>query len=271
MTENHLPFPLVGFYPFDDAPATESTIISKCVSDSPLNAATFLRMNKDALSILHLNCRSLLAHQSKVDLLLQSLNYLPDICVLTETWLYDDALMLPFNNYVQFNKNRSNNRKGGGVSLLHHSSIMSSEYGTRVTPLTFEFIVRQLLLDNIKLVCIGVYRPPNTDAIVFLNELDELLSSISSSCDNNTIIMLAGDFNINILDDCNCSRNFVNVLTTYSLYPTIFLPTLPTSNSLIDNIFFSRPGLLASYVLTADVSDHMPILSCFDVALLGLG
>ena len=78
----------------------------------------------------------------------------------------------------------------------------------------------------------------------------------------NKNITLLGDFNINLLnhDQDNLTSEFINLITTGSLLPTITKPTRVTSRSktLIDNIFINDTfDNLISGNITTSISDHM--------------
>ena len=78
----------------------------------------------------------------------------------------------------------------------------------------------------------------------------------------NKNITLLGDFNINLLnhDQDNLTSEFINLITTGSLLPTITKPTRVTSRSktLIDNIFINDTSdNLVSGNITTSISDHM--------------
>jgi hypothetical protein len=179
VNDKELTFERKGFYPFDYG-LIEKDIIQKFIFDSPNNAVEFLNdfAKTDIFSCLHINCRSVIAHHSDVDLLLHSLSYKPSVYVLTETCLSNNSLLLPVNNYLQYNRVRPNNQRGGAVSLLVHSSISSSDIAINST--TFEYLCRQLVIDYERITCVGVYKPPMSDCTVFFEEINELLSCISN-------------------------------------------------------------------------------------------
>ena len=119
-----------------------------------------------------------------------------------------------------------------------------------------------------KTITIGnIYRPPKTtnDSLnVFIEELSYTLSSLEN---NNNQLMLAGDFNINLLklNDNEIYSNLFDTLVSHSLYPQITLPTrfTRTNGTLIDNFFckLSKYTLESTAgTLTKQFSDHQP---CF--------
>ena len=90
----------------------------------------------------------------------------------------------------------------------------------------------------------NIYRPPRTtnDHLnIFIEELSYTLSSLEN---NNTQLILAGDFNINLLklNDNEIYSNFFDTLVSHSLYPQITLPTrfTRTNGTLIDNLCLNK-------------------------------
>ena len=111
-----------------------------------------------------------------------------------------------------------------------------------------------------------VYRPPNGDHKERGNYLE---SSLSKREISHKEIILAGDFNINLLDfDANKKvQNFVNLMFCFGIIPTINKPTRVTrqaaraidyiiANSIIDTGFKSG-------IIKTDISDHFPIFFCY--------
>ena len=91
--------------------------------------------------------------------------------------------------------------------------------------------------------------------------LQPLLAKLSSQ---NKQVILAGDFNINLLNyESNTqTTNFLNDITSNLFVPHITVPTRITSHSqtLIDNIFsnFTEFTSFISGNLTTSISDHLP-------------
>jgi len=89
----------------------------------------------------------------------------------------------------------------------------------------------------------SVYRPPNTDLVLFNAECVSILNSFDKR--KNGIVLIAGDFNLNLPkhNQHGPTSEFLNNLLSYNFMPTgtISVPTRisVTSAMLIDNIFFN--------------------------------
>ena len=115
----------------------------------------------------------------------------------------------------------------------------------------------------------NIYRPPynnnNEDNInTFISELNPIIGKLN---DNNRNMIIAGDFNINLLHINMCNKehfgNFLDMMLGYSLFPKITHPTRLGENScsLIDNIFCTlSPSIIHSNagILHSRISDHFP-------------
>lgn len=87
-----------------------------------------------------------------------------------------------------------------------------------------------------KIIIINIYRPPNGDINIFLQKINEILSTLVP--EKETVFLL-GDFNIDLLKANKNQAEFVNLLKSYNLHQSIFQNTriTPTSQTCIDNIF----------------------------------
>ena len=112
----------------------------------------------------------------------------------------------------------------------------------------------------------NIYRSPRTrneDLGVFIDEFTPIISRLNN-CNNDIII--AGDFNINLLklNENDMFSSFFDTVISHSLYPQITLPTrfTRTTGTLIDNLFCRlRKSILentAGILLTKRFSDHQP-------------
>ena len=101
----------------------------------------------------------------------------------------------------------------------------------------------------------SIYIPPKALFENTLFILNEILSKLNSS----KPLFLAGDFNINMLNDTPRSNDLYDLLLQYNLFPTTVNATRINQKSctLLDNIFTNYKQLLKSGVITTDISDHL--------------
>merc|ERR1711895_198108 len=113
---------------------------------------------------------------------------------------------------------------------------------------------------------IGVaYRVPDTNARLFINEINTILEPLR----NTHQVILMGDFNICLLHDNSHSNMFRNIMQSNSLFPTILEPTRVATitrdgqqvitESLIDNIFVNDSLSYISGIILCDISYHYPV------------
>ena len=82
-------------------------------------------------------------------------------------------------------------------------------------------------------------------------------------------MILAGDFNINVLDfeQNKKIQNFVNLMFQYGLVPTINKPTRVTNETIsaIDDIIKNSiyNNDFKTGIIKTDISDHFPIIYVF--------
>jgi hypothetical protein len=127
----------------------------------------------------------------------------------------------------------------------------------------FEFCAIEFKIKNVKYLIGGVYRTPSHDYTTFLNSLDVLLNIIAGRANE---IILAGDFNIDILTDTIQKQRLLNVFKSYGMVHTVNIPTRVTHSTAtaIDNIFISN------HVHNYEVESFVTALSDHDGQLLSL-
>ena len=121
----------------------------------------------------------------------------------------------------------------------------------------------------------NIYRPPrcsNYDLNAFIDEFSHIISSLEN---NNNHLIIAGDFNINLvkLNESELYSNFFDTFISHSLYPLITLPTRFTriTGTLIDNLFSKLcKSVLENTagiggLLTKIFSDHQPYFRIFNI------
>ena len=192
---------------------------------------------------------------------------------VSETWLTPTNIaQCELDNYKLITCNRIN-RQGGGVALYIRNNIdfvELTDLGINDDNICQSLFI-EFLISNHKVVYYVtdiIYRPPNADVIFFNDYLDKTFNYLNKS--NKLISYLMGDFNINLLnmEENSITRDFFEIMTSYSYLPTIFRPTRVTSYTatLIDNCFTNNYEHSAdSGILITDISDHLPIFHISDL------
>ncbi len=222
------------------------------------------------LSLLNVNIRSLYKKFDSLKDFLYSTQTQFGIIGLVETWFKD--IPHDYFNLSDYNLEFQNriNKKGGGVCLYIKENI---KYNVRTdlqqikSPENVESLFIEIDRPASKNIVVGVmYRPPDQDVNEFNKYIDNVLTHATR---NQKIVYLMGDFNINLLnEDVHLPTNdFIDILSTHSLYPSITKPTRITSKSatLIDNIFTNSKYNQTSGIFMTDLSDHLPIFICTDL------
>ena len=184
-----------------------------------------------------------------------------DIALITETWLKPDdhttegELCPP--GYSLTVKSRESGR-GGGVGILHKSSLEISDRSIPFAPTTFEVLTVTLLKPLLTLAL--VYRPPSTSIQVFLDEFADYLASLETFPGK---YLISGDFNINVRDTCtSASKRFYDLLDNHSMRQYVVDATHRQGNVL--DLVIARPDddLLTSVpsVLDHQISDHHSVV-----------
>ena len=222
----------------------------------------FQQMPAKHLTILHLNARSLLNKIEHIVTLTHIINVDIDVIAISETWenkLNSELLSIP--GYNKCSKHRPNDEKGGGVALFVNETLDYSVL--KFESKTFESVFIELKAQNNGRTIIGaIYRPPGGNFIKFNEEYDSMLTKLIGKKNKN--IVIAGDFNINLLNHSHHSEteNFLNIMYAHKMLPAIKRPTRfgEFCATLIDNIFtnFINDSNVSGIVLD-DISDHLPV------------
>lgn len=224
---------------------------------------------RKGLSFMHINIASLSKHFESFNHLLNSFRGLKMIGV-SETRINENNIRS--SNYeiqgysLLFNTTEA---AAGGTALYLSDSLTfkpredlaKSVYKSKLLESTFAEIECRKKA-NIIVGCL--YKHPIMSIVDFnMNFLNKILEKISKE---GKRLVLLGDFNINLLSYKvnNEVKNFVDILESYQIAPTINLPTRITSQSstLIDNILVSQfTSKIYSGNLLVGLSDHMPQLT----------
>lgn len=211
----------------------------------------------DELNILHLNVQCL---RNKLLYLEEFLTKTKEIHVLciTEHWLQENEIKT--YNFSDFYLASYLCRKiyiHGGVSIYIRKNITSYNLDS-ITSLSIEKAceITAVHIKKYNTIILVVYRSPSNPSI------DQTLNILQSSLQyldqfTNVNIVLAGDFNINFLEQSPNKKNFLDIVNTFDLKQTIFDFTHEHKNAqtCIDNIF-TNVYTYESKTLDLLVSDH---------------
>ena len=199
------------------------------------------------------------------------------ICV-QESWLSenDNLSLIQLTGYNCISQGKSCSSKGGLLIYIDKrfdyeikmNLNMYEQWEGQIIQITGGGLSQAVTIGNI-------YRPPRPSTgnyNEFINELSTVISNLP--CHQNNSVILAGDYNINLLkinEQEHCST-FFDMLTSFSLFPQITLPTRFTTctGTLIDNFFCTLiKHILQSIagILMKTFSDHQPYFMFVDTTI----
>ena len=178
-----------------------------------------------------------------------------DFLAITETWMKsntpdfrmtEEAICPP--DYKLIHKQRENGKRGGGLGLLVKECAKPSVLKYSGTASSFENLMVRLF-DFILAI---LYRPPNTNVITFLEELDGLLSFLYTS---NKKIVLVGDVNIHLETSNSNAVAYHDLLESYSLLNLTTKPT-HTGGHVLNTVVACRGDVILIDTTDVCLSDH---------------
>ena len=185
---------------------------------------------------------------------------LPDVIVLTESWL-DDVTPVIVPGFVVYSTVRPG--RSGGVSILVKKSLKSIKIDEHsYVNDTIELCTIKIYNNRNHIILSGIYRPHSDSINNFTNALDNLLNC---NIFRNNSCVLIGDFNIDMLLNSNNVLNFVETMRTHHFLQSITDITHPgiigrnSNASLIDHIWMNRLSTYSSCTVRTGLSDHYGI------------
>ena len=224
-------------------------------------------VDNDDFVIIQSNVRGILSKQSLLNNLLESTikNRLPDVVLISETWLTPTSPNVVIPGYNLVHKCRLD-RKGGGVGILISNKLRYNELPNLDSNMSENeaISVEIALKSGKKCIVSSMYRAPNTTPIVFQGCYESIIFAMKKMKPHSIIVGL--DHNLDFLKSTKHSgtNDFIHSNLDMGMIPTIDKPTRITKSTatLIDNIIVSE-NLCGSYhsnVLINDMSDHMPTI-----------
>ena len=160
-----------------------------------------------------------------------------------------------------------NKTKGGGLALIHRSSIPARPLKLGFTPTSFELQLIGIQVSKVLVKIVNVYRPPSNSKVAFLEEFGDLLVQIGLGTGERLVI--CGDFIMlgvdqNSIDDGLRSLLDLHGFTQHvdepagnqSLLDLIITPA-ESLHPLISNIAVRSSHLLSDHrLVVCDLSEH---------------
>ena len=160
----------------------------------------------------------------------------------------DDAeITIP--GYTIFRRDR--NHTGGGIAIYTKSTLRASIIETAAS--IEHCALRITPADRTPFILLSIYKPPLTKLSDWEEPLHSLLEFIIL---NKDLVVIVGDFNIDLLKDCFFSNE---MKSNFHLTQFITEPTRITKSSatLIDHVYASRRSMMSgSGVINFHLSDH---------------
>ncbi|KAK6168847.1 hypothetical protein SNE40_020019 [Patella caerulea] len=204
-----------------------------------------------------LNCRSVMNKTQDINTFICDNDL--DILALTEAWLLDSSdssiCELVPTGFSIINVPR--HKRGGGVALIHKSSIsLSNLTGEKFN--SFEYLDSNVSISNNLIRCIIIYRAPSKSEHVFFDEFFNFLENISGT---NELLIL-GDFNFHVDNSLSTSANqFKDLLNNHSFKQHVQVPTHNRGHTL--DLVITREGSSLVFddldVFDELISDHFPV------------
>ena len=254
---------------FQHSPYYDTTAACKILSDKNNN-----------FSVLSLNCQSLNAKINELRIYLQMFQssiQFSAIC-LQETWLTTDAdtTLLDIDGYTLISRGRSCSAHGG-VAIYLCDRFSYKILNLLDNPDVWDGLFVEVSSDeHTKKIIIGnIYRPPRDILANYNTFIDDLSRILSFFQRNNHEVVIAGDFNIDLLKirERSIFNDYFETILSHGFIPKITFPThlTETCATLIDNVFVKLSdhfSLTTSGVLLQKISDHLPYFVILDYLLL---
>lgn len=236
----------------------DSTNISS--TDNNYALIRVLCKQKNGLNVCHVNAQSLVRKIDELRFLFENSGV--DVICVSETWFAPDMPdeLFKVNGYKLFRADRQGH--AGGAAMYVRSEIScvlncKSCFGSSI-----EYLFVDVNFGNEKLLVGTVYRP---NRLVDISSFLVLIQSLSLSYTN---IIIAGDFNSNLLVESNLKNDFISL----GLYPVnTTLPThfTNTANTLLDLFLVNDTSKLLLYdqLSCAIFSKHDLIFLTYDFQL----
>ena len=209
---------------------------------------------------------------------LKKINFTYSVICLQETWLreMDDTSLFNIDGYNLISQGKSCGNKGGLAIYINNRFDYEITMNLNIYQHWEGLVIKVKgdTLTNPFIIC-NIYGPPRSTIPILREFIDELAPVLNSLDMPNHNVILAGDYNINLLkvnDNIQYSE-FLDLLMSHSLNPQITLPTRFSINNgtRIDNILcklFNPSVSTCAGIHINRVSDHQPCFLFIDIHII---
>lgn len=155
---------------------------------------------------------------------------------------------------------RKDSVKGGVLimskEIVQWKKVIINDYDYLSQDRLFEFCITKFICDKFNVTVVGVYRSPSSNVKEFLSKLNILVTKLLKKSVN---LIIAGDINIDVLQDSLEVRDLRKVLISHGMHEMVNFPTRYCTSTAtgIDNFLtnMSKSGLVVEGIVT-HLSDH---------------
>ena len=204
------------------------------------------------LSIMHININSLTEKFDTLKHHLHNFERLPDIICITETHLKNNdevVKKLKICNYSLYVNSRTSSWGGVAMYVNNNFQVFAREDITHFEEKIFESLFLEIRTEssNFRLVCGVIYRTSRGSRPKFCEQLETTVKKING---DNVTACLCGDFNLDLTEKYEKSKNNFDLTETFKEYKQIMhqnnffscinRPTRFEKKTKNDEILFSR-------------------------------
>ena len=208
----------------DSFSSSNSLLYNPCKKNSITNLCTF--------NVVHQNIQGFSSKYLEISLFLES-NNIHLLCI-TEHWLKKEMLFNCDNYKIVSSFNRESALRGGSLIIIKNN--FKCKERKDIVQLSIEQTIEISCAELERFIVICIYRPPLADFMLFESVMEDALSK---AVKNSKIIIVCGDFNINLLEESSTSNRLLSLFKSFNLQNLFLEPTRITASSAtcIDNIF----------------------------------
>ena len=212
---------------------------------------------------MSLNIRSIRHKFGQLEMHLNEFSKKPEVLCITESWLTNNEIpyvMLEGYKIASFYCRTQKNAGGCIIFVKNGIQILDFDLLKFSSESNIECCGTQIICPNktfLNVMC--VYRPPKGELKIFCSNMENILNNNKTQ---NSSWVLAGDFNINLFSHNSAKSEFISIMKSFNIFPTISNVNTRQSkhnSSLIDNVFTNIKNT-KSRVVSNILSDHKTIL-----------